>query len=157
MMPWSDPQRWRNLCAGEGCPLCDPQLTDVICELPTARVRAPSAACLPGYVCVVYRRHVAELHDLSPTEAAAFIQDVCRVSAAVQRLTNAAKINLLSLGNLVPHLHMHICPRRPGDRFEGRAVDPGDVCSDVYGPGEHAAYIDVVRKSLGGHSDGCTD
>jgi diadenosine tetraphosphate (Ap4A) HIT family hydrolase len=93
---------------------------------------------------------VVELHDLEACAAAAFLADVQQVSSAVARLTGAAKINLLSLGNLVPHLHVHIVPRRPGDRFEGRPLDPGDVCADAYAPTEHGCYADALRAALHG-------
>jgi diadenosine tetraphosphate (Ap4A) HIT family hydrolase len=149
MWPWNDPQSWSRLRAGENCPLCQPSPpTETVVELPTAYVRVPRLACLAGYVCVVYRRHVVEWHDLSPAEAADFARDVCRVSRVVEELTAAAKVNWLSLGNLVPHLHVHLCPRRPGDRFEGRALDPGDVQADLVSREEHALYIAELRVAL---------
>lgn len=149
MLPWHDEQTWSRLRRGEGCPLCGAEwLAEPIIELPTSRIRVPARACLTGYACAVYRRHVAELHELTPTEAAAFIEDIRRLSAAVQRASGAAKINLLSIGNLVPHLHMHVCPRRPGDRFDGRTIDPGDVV-DAYGSvSAHAAFVDALRREL---------
>jgi diadenosine tetraphosphate (Ap4A) HIT family hydrolase len=154
MWPWNDPEHWSRLRAGEGCPLCAVgQRSDLVVELPGSRVHVPPAACLRGYVCVVHRRHVVELHDLTPDAAGAFVQEVAEVSAAVQRLTGAAKINLLSLGNLVPHLHVHVCPRRPGDRFEGRPLDPGDAVTDVYPPNAHAAYLAQLRAALIPHND----
>ena len=38
-----------------------------------------------GYACLVFKRHVVELHDLSEDEGVAFMRDVRRLSAAVQR------------------------------------------------------------------------
>ncbi len=150
MLPWHDEATWSRLRRGEGCQLCGGEwLADSIVELPTSRVRVPARACMPGYVCAVYRRHVAELHELTATESAAFGEDVRRLSAVVQRLTHAVKINLLSLGNLVPHLHVHICPRHPGDRFEGRAVDPGEVVDAYESPAAVRAYADALRHAIG--------
>ncbi len=149
MPAWNDPTAWNRLKNGHGCPLCDWPLSDVIGQTPTALVRVARCAPLPGYVCLVLRRHAVELHDLPPAEATAFVQDVALVSAAVQRITGAAKINLLSLGNLVPHLHVHICPRRPGDRFDGRPLDPGDTVADAYAAGEHERFVRALTEALG--------
>lgn len=148
MLPWHDAQRWARLCAGMDCPLCVRPLADVAWTLGSGLVRVPRVACLPGYACVVYRQHVVELHDLADAEAMAFLADVRRTALAVQRLTGAVKINLLSLGNLVPHLHMHICPRQPGDRFEGRALDPGDVQASAYQADEHARFVAALSAAL---------
>lgn len=155
MLPWHSPDTWARLRRGEGCLLCGVEgLSDVVWESPTVRVRAPARACLAGYACVVLRRHVVELHDLPAAEAAAFVADVQRVSAAVQRITGAAKVNLLSLGNLVPHLHVHVCPRKPNDRFEGRPLDPGDVRDDAYAADEHAEFVRRIRRELDQASTG---
>lgn len=150
MQPWDDPERWGRLCRGEGCPFCEPGRPEgVVLEMPTARLSVPAEACLPGYACLIHRRHVVELHDLSDAEAAAFMRDLCRASAAVKHVCGAVKINLASFGNLVPHLHVHICPRRPGDRFEGRPLDVADLDPHVYAPGEHARYVAQLRAALG--------
>jgi diadenosine tetraphosphate (Ap4A) HIT family hydrolase len=95
-----------------------------------------------GYACLVFKRHVVELHDLSEDEGAAFMRDVRLLSAAVQRVTGAVKLNYEVHGNTVPHLHMHFYPRYPGDPFESGPINPRMVDKPVYAPGE----INVVRK-----------
>jgi diadenosine tetraphosphate (Ap4A) HIT family hydrolase len=148
--PWSSPSGWQRLRRGVDCPLCDPgALADVVVRLPSTLVRVPRSACLPGYACVIHARHAVELHDLGSEEAAAFMRDVCSVSHVVERVTGAAKVNLLSLGNLVPHLHVHVCPRRPGDRFDGLPLDPGHV-AEVYRAGEHERFVAELLHGLRG-------
>ena len=147
--PWNTPAQWQRLRTGDGCPLCDAALSDVAFRLPSSLVRVPRLACVAGYAGVIAARHVVELHGLSSDDAAAFVRDLCQVSSAVERVSGAAKINLLSLGNLVPHLHVHVCPRRPGDRFEGRALDPGDT-AEVYAAGEHARFVSELTRVLAG-------
>ena len=68
-------------------------------------------------------RHVAEPTELSPDEAAGFWSDVARVAKAVDEQYRPAKMNWLSLGNGVPHLHVHLVPRphaRPTSRAPAR-------------------------------------
>ncbi len=71
----------------------------------------------PGYAYVIWKgRHVAEPTELSAEEAAGFWADVARVAGAVDAQYRPAKMNWLSLGNGVPHLHVHLVPRPPHDR-----------------------------------------
>lgn len=141
MHPWHNPTQWQALRSGVNCPLCAAREAEAVAQLSCGWLRVPESTCLPGYVCLVYGRHVPELHNLTPPEAAALVTDVQRVSRALQHLTRAIKINLLSLGNQVPHLHVHIVPRHAGDRFESTMLDVGDVRDDSYRPGEHAEFV----------------
>jgi diadenosine tetraphosphate (Ap4A) HIT family hydrolase len=108
------------------------------------------AAPMRGYACLVLRRHAVELHDLTEPEGAAFMRDARRLSAAVAAATGAAKLNYEIHGNTIPHLHLHVYPRYPGDPFEGRPIDPRAVAGPVYAPGEFAAVrtrtLDALRR-----------
>jgi diadenosine tetraphosphate (Ap4A) HIT family hydrolase len=83
----------------------------------------------PGYAFVIWKgRHVAEPTELSGEEAAGFWADVSRVAGAVDAQYGPAKMNWLSLGNGVPHLHVHLVPRphddaRAGWPLESEAFD----------------------------------
>lgn len=146
--PWHDDTRWRRLLRGDDCPLCAaPVESEHVCDLPFSRVIAPARACAPGYVCLIARSHVVEWADLTSADGAALMAEIQRVSAAIKRIVGATKLNILSLGNVVPHLHVHIIPRAPHDRFEGRALDPGDV-AEVYPPGDHAEFVRKIGDAL---------
>jgi diadenosine tetraphosphate (Ap4A) HIT family hydrolase len=83
----------------------------------------------PGYSYVIWKgRHVAEPTELRAEEAAGFWSDVAAVAAAVDEEYQPAKMNWFSLGNGVPHLHVHLVPRhlddpRPGWPVESEAFD----------------------------------
>jgi diadenosine tetraphosphate (Ap4A) HIT family hydrolase len=47
---------------------------------------------------------------------------VFAVEAAVREVLNPDKVNLASLGNVVPHLHWHVVPRFADDRHFPDAV-----------------------------------
>ncbi|MGH7391528.1 MAG: HIT family protein [Candidatus Rokuibacteriota bacterium] len=145
MSLWSDPGRWARLRSGEACVICRQGApNDILLELETSWVTVAEDALMPGYACLVFRRHVVELHDLSEEEGAAFMRDVRRLSAAIQRVTGAIKLNYEVHGNTIPHLHMHFYPRYPGDAFEGGPIDAKAVSKGAYAPGE----IHVVRARL---------
>ena len=83
----------------------------------------------PGYTVVVWKgRHVAEPWELTREEAAGFWSEVALVARAVEEEYRPVKMNWLSLGNGVPHLHVHLVPRpledpRAGGPLEGDAFD----------------------------------
>ncbi|HXB97407.1 MAG TPA: HIT family protein [bacterium] len=69
----------------------------------------------PGYAVLFSRHHARELHDLDEAAFAGFTQDLRRAGRAVETATGCWKLNLASLGNVVPHLHVHLFPRAADD------------------------------------------
>ena len=127
---------------------------DILVELEASWVTVNEDAPMRGYACLVFRRHAVELHDLTESEGAAFMRDIRRLSAALQRVTGAAKLNYEVHGNRIPHLHMHFYPRYPGDAFEGGPIDPKAARKPVYPSGEIAALRARLREALLGTAAG---
>lgn len=75
------------------------------------RVTDASGQAFPGSCRVILTRHVAEMSDLDTGDAHRFMAAVLATERALRRTLHADKINLASLGNLVPHLHWHVVPR----------------------------------------------
>jgi diadenosine tetraphosphate (Ap4A) HIT family hydrolase len=123
---------------------------DILVELESSWVTVNEDAPMRGYACLVFRRHVVELHDLSEAEGAAFMRDIRWLSAAVQQVTGAVKLNYEVRGNTIPHLHMHFYPRYPGDAFEGGPINPKAVSKPPYAPGEITAVRARLREALVG-------
>jgi diadenosine tetraphosphate (Ap4A) HIT family hydrolase len=94
----------------------------VLIELDASWLTAPPEAALPGYVCVVAKRHVVEPFELSDEEQNAFWNDCMFVARALVRLFEPRKMNYEIHGNTIPHLHMHLYPRYAGDPYEGGAI-----------------------------------
>jgi diadenosine tetraphosphate (Ap4A) HIT family hydrolase len=110
--------------AEQSCPIChDGRPSDLIAELPSVWVTAPAFAPLPGYVCVVAKRHVVEPFQLPPAEMAAFWAESMSVARVLHGLLHPLKMNYEIHGNSIPHLHLHLYPRFQGDPYEGRAID----------------------------------
>ena len=68
-----------------------------------------------GFCRVIWNAHVREMTDLAPADREQLMRIVFRVEAALRALLEPHKINLASLGNLVPHLHWHVVPRFTDD------------------------------------------
>jgi len=110
--------------ADAACPICERgEPTDVALDLEHVWVTIPPAAPLPGYVVIVAKRHVREPFELEDGDRIAFWTDVDRVAAAIARGLRPDKLNYEIHGNTLPHLHIHLYPRRTSDRFAGRPID----------------------------------
>jgi len=64
-----------------------------------------------GYVVLKPKRHVHELADLSPSEAATFGIAAQRLLAAMRTALDPERIYVCSFAETVHHLHFHLLPR----------------------------------------------
>ena len=74
----------------------------------------------PGHTLVVPRVHVEEVYELDEETAAGVMRGVVRVARAIRRALAPPGLSVLQrngrvAGQAVPHLHVHLIPRRPGD------------------------------------------
>ncbi len=70
----------------------------------------------PGFCRVILARHAREMSDLDEAERSGLMAAVFAVEAVVRETMQADKMNLASLGNMVPHVHWHVVPRFRDDR-----------------------------------------
>ena len=111
---------------GAGCPFCAIAAGDA----PAAIVLRDQVACafldarpvFKGHVLVVPRAHVPTLLELPDAQMGPLFAAVRRVAAAVERALGAdgsfvATNNKVSQS--VPHLHVHVVPRRRKDGLRG--------------------------------------
>lgn len=75
------------------------------------RVTGDEGDAFPGFCRVIWQQHVAEMSDLADTDARHLMDIVQAVERILRKQLAPDKINLASLGNLVPHLHWHVIPR----------------------------------------------
>ncbi len=65
----------------------------------------------PAFYRVIWSTHVAEFSDLSAEDQRECMNVVSRVEREMRAALHPTKINLASLGNVVPHLHWHVVAR----------------------------------------------
>lgn len=105
------------------CVLCDTDGGLVIARTPQFRVvRVLDEPAHPAFYRLIWNAHVAEFSDLSAAERHACMDAVVAVERVLRERLAPAKINLASLGNVVPHLHWHVIAR-----FEGDARFPAPI------------------------------
>lgn len=104
------------MSAAETCPLCREADGDILWQDELCRLVLVADADYPGYCRVVWKRHVAEMTDLDAAERRHLMSVVYAAESALRAVARPDKVNLASLGNLVPHLHWHVIPRWRDDR-----------------------------------------
>lgn len=94
------------------CPICTADNEEILWRNDKLRVIAVhNEANAPAFCRVIWQNHVAEMTDLDVAERAELMETVYRVESAMRQVFKPAKINLASLGNVVPHLHWHVIAR----------------------------------------------
>lgn len=124
---------WDALKRGQGCPMCAglaradrvDEYGYPVGELALSRLRLCVDQYARGYCVLICHRHGPETYDLAPPEATAFLSDLSLAAGAIATAFSAEKMNLLLLGNAVPHLHAHLIPRYYGDPAPGAPFLPG--------------------------------
>jgi diadenosine tetraphosphate (Ap4A) HIT family hydrolase len=69
----------------------------------------------PGFLRAVLNAHVKEMTDLAAADQRRLLEVVLAAESALREVIAPDKINLASLGNVVPHLHWHMIPRFADD------------------------------------------
>jgi diadenosine tetraphosphate (Ap4A) HIT family hydrolase len=143
------PDDWEARKAGHNCPLCatvgqgDDDHAITVIELPFTEVRLERRSRLPGYCIAVWRHgHIAEPTELDAGAAAGYWLDVLAVARAIEDQYRPVKLNLLTLGNWVPHLHTHVVPRYHDDPAPGGPIPWDAIFTD-----EPAAADDLRRQA----------
>ncbi|MGH7461912.1 MAG: HIT family protein [Longimicrobiales bacterium] len=93
------------------CLLCAQAGGKVVWKNEFARVVLVGDADHPGFCRVIVNDHVKEMTDLQPAARDRLMRIVYEVEEALRALLEPDKVNLASLGNMVPHLHWHVIPR----------------------------------------------
>lgn len=65
----------------------------------------------PAFYRVIWNAHVTEFSDLSVAERQTCMEAVVVVEQALRKVLHPVKMNLATLGNMVPHVHWHVIAR----------------------------------------------
>ena len=79
------------------------------------RIIAVGDPDIPAFLRVIWNDHVREMSDLDAADATCLLDVVLATERALRATLQPDKINVASLGNVVPHLHWHVIPRFAAD------------------------------------------
>lgn len=129
------------------CPLCQAKNEAVLWQDDFCRVIfVTDTPDYHGFCRVILNRHVKEMTDLTPDERNRLMNVVWKTEQAVREILRPDKINLASLGNVVPHLHWHVIPRFENDRHFPNPIW-GNPLREVAAPASRNLY-DALRQRL---------
>lgn len=97
-----------------GCELCALDVPKVV-ENDKFAVILVEDANYPGFARVIWKDHVREMSDLTDEDRLLVNDAVWKLEGAVREVMQPLKVNVASLGNVVPHLHWHVIPRHADD------------------------------------------
>lgn len=87
----------------------------VLGELPLCRVLLMNDANYPWLILVPKRAGAEEVYSLSSTEQASLWQEVSYCGERLMQHLQGHKLNIATLGNMVPQLHVHVIVRQTTD------------------------------------------
>lgn len=156
------PDDWADRMAGKGCPMCatlgkgDNDFAVEVFAGEVADVYLERRTRLPGYCVVIWKRgHAAEPDELDPGLASRYWAEVVEAGRAVRARFSPVKINYMTLGNTVPHLHTHVVPRYRGDPAPGGPIAWQDILAPSPVPdAELRAQAADLHALLAGGRDG---
>jgi len=125
------------------CPLCTDDGGLTIHRNALLRVmRVTDTPEHPAFYRVILNAHVAEFSALPAPERAQLMDTVVAVERVLIETLRPTKINLASLGNVVPHLHWHVIAR-----FEDDAQFPAPIWAAAQ-RGRPAAALQALQAQL---------
>lgn len=94
------------------CPLCqEPGGLPVFESALWRVVRVVDAPEFPAFYRLIWRAHVAEFSDLPAAQRQQCMEAVNVIEQVLREALAPTKVNLATLGNVVPHLHWHVIAR----------------------------------------------
>ncbi|MGJ9459782.1 HIT family protein [Oceanobacillus sp. CF4.6] len=118
-----------------------------ICQLDVSTVFLFKEQTYTGRCNVVYKDHVKELYQLEEQELAAFMNDVKKVAAAIDKTYQPNKINYGAYGDTMHHMHMHIVPKYEGKENWGSTFEMNP--SKTYlSDEEYKTMIEKIKKNI---------
>ncbi len=96
----------------QACPLCaEPGGIPVWSDDRLRVVRVDDTPAFPAFYRVIWNAHLAELSDLGVDDLHHVMDTVVCVERTLRPHVSPTKVNVASLGNVVPHLHWHVIAR----------------------------------------------
>jgi diadenosine tetraphosphate (Ap4A) HIT family hydrolase len=128
----------------------DPRLessSSHVIDLNLCQVRLNNNAAFPWMLLIPQRESVTEIIDLNSSDQHQLIEEISLVSQIMKDLFQPTKLNVASLGNIVPQLHVHIIARFETDQAWPHPVWNSGVNKD-YREHEKSERIGLLKNAF---------
>lgn len=120
--------------------------SEFIIDLKLCQVRLSKNAAFPWILLIPKPENIIELIDLSVADQHQLMNEIAAASSSMKDLFTPDKLNVATLGNVVPQLHIHIIARYKSD-----PIWPNPVWNTIhqdYAPEIFNQTIDRLRERL---------
>lgn len=118
-----------------------------IIELALCKLLLMNNSSIPWLVLVPKRADSVEISDLSAADSTILWQEINHVHNTLRTLTQADKMNVGALGNMVPQLHIHIIARNKQDAAWPNPIW-GNIPDAPYTEADAEAFIQKIRTAF---------
>ena len=107
------------------CPFCSIESSRIVVSNERAYVIRDGFPVSPGHTLIIPRRHVASFFEITAEERGAMLALLGDAKSLLDQEFHPTGYNVgindgADAGQTVPHLHIHLIPRYPGDRADPR-------------------------------------
>lgn len=99
----------------------------------------------PWVVLVPRHKDVRDMIDLLPGQQKNLFDEVNRISLVMRQFFNAEKLNVATIGNIVPQLHVHVVARFANDAAWPKPVW-GYGTAQEYEPQQAQTRVEALRR-----------
>jgi diadenosine tetraphosphate (Ap4A) HIT family hydrolase len=117
--------------------------TELVGHLPLSLVLLSKDANYPWVILVPRRADICEIYELDQADRQQLLQESCTLAEAMAELFKGDKLNIATIGNIVPQLHMHHVAR-----FETDSAWPGPVWGACAPVAYHRDKLDERLEAL---------
>ena len=148
---------WEELASGTGCPYDAPiptsnEYLDFVAELSISSFCLLKNQAYRGSCAVIFSgRHATRIDQLTSAEWSAFSQDLYVAHCTIAQAIQPDHMNVMLLGNSIPHLHWGIVPRYKSDPRWGHSIfttSRTDMADVKLPAAEQMALAHLLREAL---------
>lgn len=122
------------------------EVSTFVMNLSLCQVRLYDNAAFP-WIMLIPNTNVIEIVDLSEADQQLLMKEICQASSVMRQLYNPKKLNVASLGNAVPQIHVHVVARYENDGAWPRPVWYSGV-GENYSADEAAKQITLIKNAF---------
>lgn len=119
-----------------------------ICDLEVSTVYLFKEQTLKGRCNVVFKEHKSEIKDLTTDELSAYIADVAKAAAAIQKAFNPDKINYGAFADTMKHLHFHVVPKYKDGASWGKTFEMMPENKVILSDEEYKDIIEKISENM---------
>ncbi|WP_028117330.1 HIT domain-containing protein [Ferrimonas senticii] len=121
--------------------------TVLLGTLPLCQVRLSRDSQFPWLILVPMRADITEVHQLDSDDRMQLMEESCTIAAMLEQHTQADKINVAAIGNVVSQLHIHHVARFQTDPCWPKPIW-GQLPMQPYDPATLSQTVDGWHQHL---------